>query len=410
MEGLASGTNWRSDFPALDQQVNGRPLIYLDSAATSLRPTPVIDAVVEFYRRDNANPGSALHELARRAHARYEAARRTTAEFLNAASVDEVVWVRGTTEGINLVATAWAATRLRRDDEILLTTAEHASNLVPWRFVAATTGARLRFVEVDDAGRIDLEDLDRKLSGRTRLVAFSHVSNVAGYVNPAATICQRARQAGARVLIDAAQSVPHVRLDVQALGCDFLAFSGHKMLGPMGIGVLWARSELLDDMAPYQLGSNMAHDVDMDGERLERAARKFGAGTPNVSGAVGLAAAIEYMQAIGRERIEHHEAELTRHALERLSAVPRLRLIGPVQPEQRIPVFTFTLQGIGARELLQHLDSLGIAVRAGDLTALALLKRFAATTAVRASCCLYNSIAELDHLADALLSLATAKR
>jgi cysteine desulfurase / selenocysteine lyase len=254
--GTSDVKRWRADFPALNQQIDGHPLTYLDSAATTQRPTAVLDAVIDFYRHDNANPGSALHALARRACEQYEGARRTLAGFLNAADPAEVVWTRGTTEGINLVATAWARSVLHHGDELLLTVAEHASNLLPWRLVAEQTGAIVRYVDVDDDGRVLLEDLDGKLSERTRLVAFSHVSNVAGYINPAAQICARARRAGARVLIDAAQTAPHIPLDVQALGCDFLVFSSHKMLGPMGVGVLWARRELLDAMPPYQAGSN----------------------------------------------------------------------------------------------------------------------------------------------------------
>lgn len=233
-------------------------------------------------------------------------------------------------------------------------TAVH-SNLLPWRFVAEATGALVRFVDVDDEGRVSLEDLDRKLSERTRLVAFSHVSNVAGYINPAAEICARARRAGARVLVDAAQSAPHVQLDVQAMDCDFLAFSSHKMMGPMGVGVLWSRAELLEEMAPYQSGSNMAHDVDAEGQTLEHAARKFGAGTPNVSGPLGLAEAVQCIHALSRDNIERHEAALAAHALERLAEVPGLKLIGPKAPEHRIPVFSFTLPGTTPRELLREL-------------------------------------------------------
>ena len=395
--------SWRAMFPALAQQVHGSPLVYLDSAATTQRAQPVLDEIMDFYRRDNANPGGALHELARRANERYENARRTLATFINAASPTEVVWTRGTTEGINLVATSWGRSRLRRGDEILLTIAEHASNLLPWRFVAEATGALVRFVDVDDEGRISLEDLDRKLSERTRLVAFSHVSNVAGYINPAAGICARARRAGARVLVDAAQSAPHVQLDVQAMGCDFLAFSSHKMMGPMGVGVLWSRAELLEEMTPYQSGSNMAHDVDVEGQTLEHAARKFGAGTPNVSGPLGLAEAVQCIHALGRDSIERHEAALTAHALERLAQVPGLKLIGPKAPEHRIPVFSFTLSGTTPRELLRDLDAQGIAIRAGDLSALPLLRRFGVTAAARASCYLYTSTSEIDRLADTLL-------
>ncbi len=400
---------WRAMFPALDQRVGGKQLVYLDSAATTQRALPVLDEIMDFYRRDNANPGGALHELARRANERYESARRTLASFINAATPAEVVWTRGTTEGINLVATAWGRSHLRQGDEILLTIAEHASNLLPWRLAAEATGARVRFVEVDDEGRISLDDLNRKLSGRTRLVAFSHVSNVAGYINPAAEICATARRAGARVFVDAAQSAPHVALDVQAMGCDFLAFSSHKMMGPMGVGVLWARTEVLEEMPPYQAGSNMAHEVDVDGQALEHGARKFGAGTPNVAGPLGLAEAVQCMHSLGREDIERHEAELTAHALDRLTSVPGLNLIGPKTPEHRIPVFSFTLDGLTPAEVLRQLDSQGIAIRAGDLSALPLLKRFGVTAAARASCYLYTSRNEIDQLADALLRMAKAK-
>jgi SufS family cysteine desulfurase len=399
----------RSDFPALAQRVNGEPLVYLDSAATTQRPKPVLDAILDFYLHDNANPGAALHELARRAYGRYEDARHTLARFLNAANADEIVWVRGTTEGINLVATAWARSQLKSGDEVLLTVSEHASNLLPWRLAAEATSARIGFVDVDDDGRISLDDLDRRLTKRTRLVAFTHVSNVAGYVNPAAEICARARRLGARVLVDAAQSAAHyLELDVQAMGCDFLAFSSHKMLGPMGVGVLWARREVLEEMAPYQAGSNMAHNVDLDGQTLEHAALKFGAGTPNVSGPVGLAAAVNYVNAIGREKIASHETALTAYALDRLLRVPGLRIIGPTAAERRIPVFSFVLQGTTPQELMRGLDAQGIAVRAGDLASLPLLKRLGVTAAARASCHLYTSTEDVDRLVEALLRVRRA--
>jgi SufS family cysteine desulfurase len=385
--------------------VNGQPLAYLDSAATTQRPMPVLVALREYYERDNANPGATLHALARRAHERYEGARRALADFIHAREPEEVVWVRGTTEGINLVASAWARPRLKPGDELLLTVAEHASNLLPWRLVAEQTGATVRYVGVDDAGRIRIDDLERQLSRRTRLVSFSHVSNVAGYVNPAAEICALARSAGARVLIDAAQSAPHLPLDVQVLGCDFLAFSSHKMLGPMGAGVLWARRELLEDMAPYQAGSNMAHEIDVSTQEFEHGAHKFGAGTPNVSGAVGLAAAVEYLRTQDRTAIERHEARLTQHALDQLTAIPGLRLLGPRSPAQRVPVFTFVLAGHSPAEILEHLDARGIAIRAGDLAALPLLKHFGLSAAARASCYLYTSTGDLDRLSGALREL-----
>jgi cysteine desulfurase/selenocysteine lyase len=401
---------WRDRFPALAQSSAGRPLVYLDSAATTQRPFAVLEAMETFYREDNANPGSALHALARRAHERYESARQTLANFLNAASADEIVWVRGTTEGVNLVASAWARAMLKRNDEILLTVAEHASNLLPWQLVAEEVGARLRFVDVDEEGRVSLEDVDRKLSSRTRLVAFSHVSNVLGYVNPAAEICKRARHAGARVFIDGAQSVPHIPVDVQALGCDFLGFSGHKMLGPMGVGVLWARRELLDEMRPYQTGSNSAHDVDLDSRAFEHGARKFGAGTPNVAGAVGLAAAVHFMNSVGRVELQRHERMLTEHALERLGRIEGLTFLGPKSPDHRIPVFSFVLAGWTPQEVLQRLDAEGIAIRAGDLSSLPLLKHWQLKAAARASCHVYTRREEIDRLAERLQRLSAERR
>lgn len=397
---------WRAAFPALETRIRGRPIVYLDSAATTQRPEAVLAALTDFYRNVNANPGRTLHTLAQQAHDRYESARKTLAQFINAGSAEEIVWVRGTTEAVNLVATAWARSQLRPHDEILLTVAEHASNLLPWRLAARHTGAIVRFVDVDDEGRVSLADLARKLTTRTRLLAFSHVSNVAGFVNPAAEICARAHAAGARVLIDAAQSAPHIPLDAQALGCDFLAFSGHKMLGPMGVGVLWAQRDVLAEMPPYQAGSNMAHAIDVDTEQLEDAGRKFGAGTPNASGAVGLAEAVTFLGALGRAAIERHESDLTAHGLEALQSVPGLRILGPRTAQQRLPVFSFVLEGKTPQEILRALDEEGIAIRAGDLSALPLLKRFGVTAAARASCFLYTRPEEIDQMGRVLRRLA----
>jgi len=294
---------------------------------------------------------------------------------------------------------------LRAGDEILLTIAEHASNLLPWRLAARHSGATVRFVDVDDEGRVSLEDLQRKLTRRTRLLAFSHVSNVAGFINPAAEICARARAAGARVFIDAAQSAPHIPLDVQALGCDFLAFSGHKMLAPMGVGVLWAHRDVLASMPPYQAGSNMAHAVDLESAQLENAGRKFCAGTPNASGAVALAAAVTFLDSIGRPAIVRHESELSAHGLDALQSVPGLRILGTRTPEERVPVFSFVLENRTPQEILRALDEEGIAIRAGDLSALPLLKRFGVTAAARASCFLYTRPDEIDRMVRVLRSL-----
>jgi cysteine desulfurase / selenocysteine lyase len=388
-------------FPTLSERVNGHALAYLDSAATTLRPASVIDAIAEFYRLDNANPSPA-HTLSRRAAERLAGARQALARFVNAADPTEIVFVRGTTEGINLVASTWAEATIRAGDEIVLTIAEHASNLLPWTRVVRKTGARLRVLDVDDDGKPRMDELQSLLSPRTRLLAFSHVSNVLGYLNPAKELCALAHRAGARVLIDGAQAAPHRPIDVQELGCDFYILSGHKMLGPMGTGVLWARRELLDDMPPFHLGSNMAHAADFSQAEYEHGALKFQAGTPDVAGPVGLAAATRVFDAIGRDALRDHEHDLVAYGLKRLTAIPRLRLIGPRAPADRVPVFTFVVEGRAAATVAQVLDQQGIAVRAGDMAALPLLRRFGATEAVRASAYVYSTRNDIDRLADAL--------
>lgn len=401
----ANVDEWRRHFPALAQTVNGFPLAYLDSAATTLRPEAVIDAIADFYRTENANPGGALHTLARRANATYEGARRAVAEFINARDASEVVFTRGTTDGINLVAAAWGGANLRVGDEILIGLAEHSSNMLPWQMIAKKTGATVRYFGVDDTGHPSLADFESKLTPRTRVVAFSHVSNVLGMINPAQELCARARGANRVILIDAAQSVPHFPVDVQRLGCDFMAFSSHKLLGPMGVGVLWGRRELLEAMPPYQGGSNMAHDVDIDAMHTSEGALKFGAGTPNVSGPVGLAAAIAFIRRIGHDALRNHEKTLTRHLVGTVGRNPRVRLLGSADADEKISVFTFTVAGRQPRDVLTALDSKGIAIRAGDLASLPLLKRLGTTVAARASCYVYTTTAEIDRLAEVLESI-----
>jgi cysteine desulfurase/selenocysteine lyase len=396
---------WRRQFPALAQEVNGYPLAYFDSAATTLRPAPVIAALSEFYGRDNANPGGALHTLARRANEIYGDARRTVAEFINAPDSGEVIFTRGTTDGINLVAAAWGGANLRPGDEILIGLSEHSSNMVPWQMIAKKTSAHVRYFGVTDTGHPLLDDLHAKLTSRTRVVAFSHVSNVLGMINPAAEMCARVRAPGRIVLIDGAQSVPHFPVDVRALGCDFLAFSSHKMLGPMGVGVLWGRRELLDALPPYQGGSNMAHDVDLDSMHLSEGALKFGAGTPNVAGPVGLAAAIRFIRSIGQNAILEHERAITRHFVSRVGSIRGVRLLGSTDATEKISVFAFSVAGKQPAEILRSLDERGIAVRAGDLASLPLLKRLGTTAAARASCYLYTTTMEIDRLAEAIARL-----
>jgi cysteine desulfurase / selenocysteine lyase len=395
---------WPSTFPALGQQINGHPLTFLDSAATTLRPQSVIDALVNYYSTDNANP-SRVHTLASRAADRLVAARQTLATFVNASDPSEIIFTRGTSEGINLVAATWGAANLKAGDEIVLTIAEHSSNLMPWIRAARNAGAKVRIVDVDDEGRPRLEQLEQMLSRRTRMVAFSHVSNVLGYINPAKEMCAMARQVGATVVIDGAQGAPHTRIDVRDLGCDFYVFSGHKMLGPMGTGVVWGRRELLDAMPPYHVGSNMAHAVDFEHAEFEHGAQKFQAGTPDVAGPVGLAAAVRFFEAAG-PLLGRHDDELVRHGLARLSDVPRLRIIGPRSPEHRVPVFTFVVEGQDATAVARAFVARGIAVRAGDMAALPLLKRFGAAEAVRASAYVYSTRDDLDRLADGLRTLS----
>jgi cysteine desulfurase/selenocysteine lyase len=395
----------RADFPTLGRPIDGHPVVYLDSAATTLRPTSVIDALSDFYRDDNANPSATMHFLARRAAERHAQARATVARFINAAP-EEIIWVRGTTEAINLAAASWGL-GLRAGDEIIISIAEHYSNLLPWRTLALRTNAVVKTFDVDDEGRFKLDDLKRQISSRTRMVAVTHVSNVLGLVNPVADVAAIAHKAGALLLVDGAQSAPHMAIDVRALDCDFFAFSSHKLLGPMGVGVLYAKRALLESLPPYQTGSNMAHNVDSASAELEHGAQKFHAGTPNVSGPVGLAAAVRYLDAIGGQTVKAHDELLVRHGLSRFREIKGLRLLGPTSEQQRVPVFSFTLAGRSVPELVTALDREGIAIRGGDLAALPLLRRLAGVdAAARASAYLYNSPSDLDHLADVLKSLA----
>jgi cysteine desulfurase / selenocysteine lyase len=393
-----------ASFPALRQHLGGQPLAYLDSAATTLRPQAVIDALADFYATDNANPAP-VHTLARRAASRLTAARQTVARFINAPNPSEVIFTRGSTEGINLIASTWGSANLRAGDEVILTIAEHNSNLLPWTRAAKQAGATVRVVDVDDEGRLRIDQLKQLLSAKTRLIAFSHVSNVLGLVNPAKEICLLARQAGARVVIDGAQSVPHVIVDVQDLECDFYVFSGHKTLGPMATGVVWGRLELLDAMPPYHVGSNMAHEADFERFTMEHGAMKFQAGTPDVAGPVGLAAAIDFLGAMGKDATWRHDQELVLHGLARLREVKGLRIIGPTSPENRLPVFAFVVAGKSPAAIATAMDAKGIAIRAGDMAALPLLKRFGVFEAARASAYVYSSRADIDRLGDALAQL-----
>ena len=404
---VPSAPGWAArHFPALSAA--DKDFVYLDSAATTHRAGAVIDAITRFYVEDNANPAK-VHARARRAAAALSDARTAVATFLNATDPLEVVFTRGTTEAVNLAAQSWGSAHLRSGDEVLLTTLEHASNLMPWIRVAHATGARIRTLDVDDSGPLQLDKLGDLLTSRTKLVAVSHASNVLGIINPVKQIVQAAKAVGARTFVDGAQGAPHVAIDVQDLGCDFYAFSGHKICGPMGSGALWARREVLDAMAPYHVGSNMAHGVEFDRTaEYEVGAMRFQAGTPDVAAAVGLAAGVRFLHSVGRVALWAHDQALVR-AARGLNRIKGLRVLGDLSHPMRVPVVSFVLEGRSVAAIAEALDRRGIGIRAGDLAALPLLKRFGVSEAARASAYLYSSPTEIERLIDELEVVAAGK-
>jgi len=397
-------TDWarvRAEFPILDQMVDGHPLIYFDNAATSQKPRPVIDALVRYYTCDNANVHRGLHELSRRATDGYEQARATVARFLGAAGADEIVFTRGTTEAINLVAQIWGAHFLKPGDAVLLTGMEHHSNLVPWQMAAERSGATLRFVPVSDHGQLDLEALDRLLTPEVRLIAFVHVSNSLGTLNPAADICRLARERGVTTFVDGAQSAGHLPVDVQSLGCDFFAFSGHKLCGPTGIGVLYGRRDVLASLPPWQGGGEMINRVTLESSTFKQPPARFEAGTPAIASAIGLAAALDYLDALGLPAIAAHDAALTAHALARFTEVPGLRVMGP--PPPRGSLVSFTLDGVHPHDLVTFANARGLALRGGHHCTQPLLRRFEVAATTRASFYFYNTREEIDRMIAILL-------
>jgi cysteine desulfurase/selenocysteine lyase len=391
----------RRDFPILAREIHGRPLVYLDSANTSQKPVQVLEAMDEYYRLHNANVHRAVYVLAEEATRALEEARAKVARFVGA-SQRATVFTKNATEAINLVAYAWGLRNLREGDEILVTEMEHHANLVSWQVVAELTGARVRAVPVTDGYRLDLEALEGLLGERTRMVGVAAMSNVLGTINPVAAIAERAHAVGALVLADAAQAVPHLGVTLDEQGADFLVCTGHKMLGPMGIGVLAAREELLDSMEPFLAGGEMIRDVTLERSTWNDIPWRFEAGTPNVAGAVGLAAAVDYLQALGMDRIRAHEVELTAHALDRLQEVDGLRVLGPADLEQRGGTVSFILGDVHPHDVSQVLDEDGIAVRAGDHCAKPLHRRFGLTASTRASFYVYSTTEEVEALALAL--------
>ncbi len=400
--------NWpalRADFPILDQQVHGQPLIYFDNAATSQKPRSVIAALTHYYEHDNANVHRGIHELSNRSTIAFEAARTRAAKFINARSAEEIIFTRGTTEGINLVAQSWGGKNLKPGDVILLTEMEHHSNIVPWQLLAARTGATMRFLPVTgDEGLLDLSRLDEFLTPAVKILSLVHISNALGTVNPVAEFCARARRLGAVTLVDAAQSAGHMPVDVQEIGCDFLSFSGHKVCGPTGIGVLYGRGEVLETMPPWQGGGEMILTVSYDKPTFKPPPHRFEAGTPDISGPIGLHAAMDYLDAIGRDRIFRHDQELAEYAYEQLRAkLSGVRLFGPRQG--RAGLVSFLLPDVHAHDVVTLADQAGVALRGGHHCTQPLMHKLGVESTARASFYFYNTQAEVDRFVEVLLEV-----
>jgi len=400
----------RRDFPILQERVHGRPLVWFDNAATTQKPSIVIERLSHFYRHENSNIHRAAHELAARATDAYEKARRQVQQFLGAASPEEIVFVRGATEAINLVAQSWGRKHIGEGDEILISHLEHHANIVPWQMLAAERGATLKVVPVDSRGQLRLDELQRLLNSRTKLVSITHVSNALGTVTPVHEIVELGHRAGACVLIDGAQSVSHIPIDVQSFNADFFVLSGHKVFGPTGIGVLYGKAQVLDDMPPWQGGGNMIEDVTFEQTRYQRPPSRFEAGTGNIADAVGLGAALEYLMRIGMPNIERYETELLKYATERLAPIPGLQIVG--NAAHKASVISFVIDGIEPVAIGTALNQEGIAVRAGHHCAQPILRRFGHEATVRMSLAFYNTCAEIDALAAVLrrLNASSARR
>jgi cysteine desulfurase/selenocysteine lyase len=386
----------RRDFPALHQTVHGKPLVYLDNAATTQKPRQVVDAIVRFYTESNSNVHRGVHELSQRATDAFEGARETVRRFIDAASEREIIFVRGTTEAINLVARCFVRQRLQPGDEILVTGLEHHSNIVPWQMLCEKTGARLRAVPIDDAGEVRLDEYERLLGPRTKFVSLSYLSNALGTLNPVKEMVATAHAAGAPVLLDAAQAVAHQRVDVLDLDCDFLAFSGHKVYGPTGIGVLYGRRAHLEAMPPWQGGGDMISSVTFEKSTWNQLPWKFEAGTPDIAGAVGLGAALTYLESVGIEAVAAHEQDLLRHATEVIGALPGVRLVGTAR--KKGSVLSFVIQGIHPHDIGTILDHEGVAIRTGHHCAQPVMDRFGVPATARASFGLYNTREEIGSL------------
>ncbi|MBX6395561.1 MAG: cysteine desulfurase [Alicyclobacillaceae bacterium] len=395
----------RKEFPILQQSMNGKPLVYLDSAATSQKPRQVIDRITRYYQEENANVHRGVYALAGRATEAYEGAREKIARFIGAPSSDEIVFTRGTTEAINLVATSFGRQMVKEGDEIVLTPMEHHSNLIPWQQLAIQKGAVLKYLPLQRDGTLDLADVERTVTDKTKIVAVAHVSNVLGTVNPVKEIGEIAHRHGAVIVVDAAQSVPHQPVDVQDLDCDFLAFSGHKMCGPTGIGVLYGKRQWLSQMEPVYYGGEMIEVVELYRSTWKEAPWRFEGGTPNIAGAVGLGAAVDYLTEVGMENIHRWEQELVRYAMDRLAEIPELEIYGP-EAGKRGGLVTFNLKGVHPHDVATVLDAEGVAIRAGHHCAQPLMRWLGAAATARASFYFYNTVEDVDAL---IAALAKAK-
>lgn len=385
----------RSHFPILKRKISGHPLIYFDNAATTQKPKQIIDAMSFFYENKNANVHRGVHLLSHETTELYENAHKKVAGFIGAKSEREIIFTRNATEALNLVAYAWGLQNLKKGDEILLTVMEHHSNIVPWQFLRGYLGVTLKFVDVTDDGTLDMEDFENKLTDKTKLVGVAHASNVLGTINPVKDIVKKAKEVGSIVLVDGAQSVPHFTVNVEEIGCDFLAASGHKMLGPSGTGFLYAREEILEDMNPFLYGGDMIMEVTLDGATWNELPWKFEAGTPNISGGIGLGEAVNYLSSIGMDKIYSHEMELTAYALELMSEVKGIKLYGPFDAE-RVGVISFNIKGIHPHDIAGFLNDYGITIRSGHHCAQPLLVRLGIPGTVRVSFYIYNTKEEIE--------------
>ncbi|MQS88399.1 cysteine desulfurase [Companilactobacillus mishanensis] len=395
---------WRKDFPILDQKVNDEDLVYLDNAATTQKPQAVIDAISNYYSKDNANVHRGVHTLAERSTEEFEAAREKIQKFINAESSEEIIYTKGTTDSLNIVARSYGQSNIEAGDEIVISYLEHHSNLVPWQQLAIQKHATLKYIDLTDDGFVDLEDAKKQITDKTKIVSIAHVSNVMGVENPVKEIAKIAHQHGAVMVVDGAQSVPHMPVDVQDLDCDFLAFSGHKMLGPTGIGVLYGKKDLLNTMPPVDFGGEMINFVHLQDTSWTDLPWKFEAGTPNIAGAIVLGKAIDYLNEIGMDKIQSYESELVDYALPKILAIPDVTIYGPSDPKKHTSVISFNLNGLHPHDLATGLDMEGVAVRAGHHCAQPLMTYLGLSATARASFYLYNTKEDADKLVDAIIA------